>query len=255
MKTRGKYSSQRVPRSSRHRETQSPPNKNSQRSHRQRAKRVTFRLESIYGSPRHGNKYDPIDELIFIILSQMTTQPSFDRVFTRLKKETESWDRVIKMPLSILKELIADAGLSNQKGSRIKTILERIKQDFGEISLAGLHNLCDKEVVVYLTSLPGVGIKTAKCVMMYSLGRQVLPVDTHVERVAKRLGLLNTLTPISQIHSELESVVPHTLRYAFHVNALSHGRQVCRAIRPKCPVCQLRRMCQYLKAKTYIKPD
>jgi endonuclease III len=210
---------------------------------RRRAKRATDLLERRYGSPRHGNKDDPLDELVYIILSQMTTGPSYGRVYRRLREACPVWEDAAKMPLPRLKALIKDAGLSHQKAPRLKAILERIQQDFGRMSLEGLAEMTDVEAESYLTSLPGVGTKTAKCVLMYSLGRQVLPIDTHVFRVGVRLGLLDEQTPATRAHSALEAVVSPQDRYSFHVNALAHGRQTCLARFPRCDVCPTRRLC------------
>lgn len=212
---------------------------------RRKATRVALRLHEIYGSPRHGNKDDPLDELIFIILSQMTTHQSFNRVYDRLQATAGAWEGVLRMPLHRLESSIKDAGLSHQKGPRIKAILKKVQRDFGRLSLDSLGKLDDGALERYLLGLPGVGVKTAKCVMMYSLGRSVLPVDTQVWRVARRLGLVKPETPRSAVHDRLESVVPPGHRYSFHVNSLSHGRQVCRPSRPRCRRCRLIRMCAY----------
>lgn len=212
---------------------------------RRRAHRAASLLAGAYGSPRHGNKGDPLDELVFIVLSQMTTAPSFGRVYDRLKAATGGWARVRRMPLRRLKSLIKDAGLSHQKAPRIKAILKKLEADFGRPSLGPLRRMDDAAAERYLTALPGVGVKTAKCVMMYSLGREVLPVDTHVWRVARRLGLVGGAVPYLRVHGALEVVVAPGDRYAFHVNALSHGRAVCTALRPKCRACPLRALCPF----------
>jgi endonuclease III len=217
------------------------------RALRRKAHRITTILHQTYGSPDHNNKTDPLDELIFIILSLMTTHPSFNRVYDHLKEEVGSWENLLRMPLRRIKSLIKDAGLSHQKGPRIKAILKKAKADFGEVSLSALHQMSDAEAEEYLTSLPGVGLKAAKCVMMYSLGRKVLPVDTHVWRVARRLGLVDKHIPYPKIHNALEKVVPPEDRYSFHVNALTLGREVCLSLRPKCPICPVKRLCSFYK--------
>jgi len=180
---------------------------------------------------------------VFIILSQMTTHQSFNRVFDRLKRAYPSWEAVLAYPRERLQKLIADAGLSAHKAPRIYAILERIRADFRKVSLAPLHSFSDLEAERYLCSLPGVGEKTAKCVLMFSLGRAVLPVDTHVWRLGRRLGLIDSTVSLARAHQLLERVVPVADRYTLHVNALDHGRQVCRALRPRCPVCVLRSRC------------
>lgn len=212
---------------------------------RRRAHRAALLLAQRYGSPRHGNKADPLDELVFIVLSQMTTAPSFGRVYERLKAASGGWAHVRRMPLRRLKSLIKGAGLSHQKAPRIKAILSKVAADFGRPSLGPLRRMDDAAVERYLTALPGVGVKTAKCVMMYSLGREVLPVDTHVWRVARRLGLVGGAVPYPRVHGALEAVVAPADRYAFHVNAVSHGRTVCTALRPKCRTCPLRQICPF----------
>lgn len=146
------------------------------------------------------------------------------------------------MPVSDFQALIKDAGLSGQKAPRIRAILSTLKQDFGSISLDHLTELDDNSAQEYLLSLPGVGTKTAKCVLMYSLGRSALPVDTHVWRVSRRLGLTDEDSP-GRIHEALEDVVPPDLRYSFHVNSVAHGRQTCLALHPRCGSCVLKRMC------------
>ena len=189
-----------------------------------------------------NNKDDPLDELIFIILSQMTTSPSYERVYDRLKAAMPDWRSLTETSVADLTSLIADAGLSGQRALRLKQIADRLVDDFGEVSLAEVAHSDDDAAQQYLTSLPGVGAKTAKCVMMYSLGRQVLPVDTHTARVATRLGLVSTGSAAA-IDRDLSGVVPPALRFDFHVNAVAHGRTVCRAIRPRCDDCVLSLLC------------
>lgn len=208
-----------------------------------KARRVTGALERRYASPRHGNKDDPVDELVYIILSQMTTHPSYDRVYQKLKDECPEWERALEMRASDFQTLIKEAGLSGQKAPRIRAILSTLQLDFGSISLDHLEALDDGAAEEYLVSLPGVGEKTAKCILMYSMGRSVLPVDTHVRRVARRLGLTDEVSP-TRVHSALADIVPPELRYSFHVNSVAHGRQTCLALHPRCDSCAVRRMCE-----------
>lgn len=189
-----------------------------------------------------NNKDDPLDELVFIMLSQMTTGPSYERVYDRLKAAMPHWRSLTETPLADLTSLIADAGLAGQRAVRLKQIADRLVHDFGEVSLTALTPSDDDAAQRYLTSLPGVGVKTAKCVMMYSLGRQVLPVDTHTARVATRLGLVST-GGAAAVDRDLSVVVPPSLRFDFHVNAVAHGRAVCRAVTPRCDDCALSSLC------------
>jgi endonuclease III len=210
-----------------------------------RAKRASTLLHKEYGSPRHGNKKDPVDELIFIILSLMTTHHSFNRVYNNLKASVPNWDALLTIRLNVLRKLIKEGGLSDQKARRIIQIVKRIHKDFGKVTLSPLRKMADTEIESYLTALPGVGLKTAKCIMMYSLGRKVLPVDTHVWRVAVRLELIDRKATYPLVHQLLEEVVLPDDRYSFHVNSISHGRLTCLALRPKCSLCCLKRICPY----------
>ncbi len=200
-------------------------------------------LHARYGSPRHGNKEDPVDEVVFIILSQMTTHHSFNRVFDRLKEAVPRWDPLLGMPIDRLRALIADAGLSGQKAPRIKGAMRRLKADFEAVTLDPLRDMDDADAEAYLTTLPGIGQKSARCVLMYSLGRAVLPADTHVWRISRRLALVDADIAYPQLHGFLHHVVRPADRYRFHVNALPLGRQVCIAKTPRCRTCPLKVVC------------
>jgi len=203
-------------------------------------------LHEAYGSPRHDNKDDPLDELVFIVLSQMTTRQSYGRVYDRLKATYPSWEALLGLPLDEIKEAIKDAGLINQKAPRIKAILSKLKEDFGRVTLEPLRGMTDEEAERYLTALPGVGLKTAKCVLaLSSLRRQVLPVDTHVWRVSRRLELVGGGLPYARVHGALEEVIPPEDRYSYHVNNLTHGKLTCIALRPRCHRCPLNGFCPY----------
>lgn len=174
----------------------------------------------------------------------MTTGPSYERVFDHLKQSI-TWDMIPEIALSDLSALISQAGLVGQKAPRIREIAIRLRQDFGQVSLQSLADAQDDAALGYLTSLPGVGVKTAKCVMMYSLGRDVLPVDTHTARLAFRLGLISKLAADASVDREIEAVVAPKFRYDFHVNAVAHGRALCRARYPRCPDCPILGICPW----------
>ena len=206
------------------------------------ARQVTGLLKAKYSSPRLNNKDDPLDELFFILLSQMTTGPSYERVFDRLKAAVPDWGRLLTIELSSLVALIADAGLSNQKAPRMVAIAQALAGRYGEVTLDPLRQMSDADAEMSLTSLPGVGVKSAKCVLMYSLGRAVLPVDTHVARVSRRLRLVDP-RPSRSFAAALEAAVPPDCRYDYHVNGLQHGRELCRPFRPKCHDCPVQSLC------------
>lgn len=221
---------------------------------RKKVRKIVETLHKEYKSPNHNNKKDPLDELIFILLSLMTTGPSYSRVYERLKAEFPNWSMLLDLKPKQLALKIKDAGLSHQKAPRIIEILRKIEKEFGEVSLNSLRDLTDRQVEEFLTSLPGVGVKAAKCVMMYSLGRKVLPVDTHVDRVSRRLGLISVQLPITHVHEALEKIVDPDDRYRYHVNVLSLGQQVCFAKKPKCKACVLQKICLYRKEE-YMETD
>ena len=153
-----------------------------------RVREIERRLKKAHGQPRHFNPADPLDDLIFLVLSRMTQEIKYVRTYSRLRGSLSTWYEVRDAPPDELEALIHEAGLAPTKAVQIQAILADIEAREGALSLHRLRSMADGEVERYLTSLPGVARKTALCVMLYALGRQVLPVDTHVWRVAQRLG-------------------------------------------------------------------
>lgn len=216
-------------------------------------------LESAYGIPDRnppplGNKEDPLEELIFIILTLKTNEANFQRVYDDLKHAFPTWESVLNADLRELKEAIKTGGLSNQKAPRIKTILQSIWQEIGQLNLDFLKNLPDSAVEEYLDSLPGIGKKAARCVMAYSLGREAFPVDTHTFRVSRRLGFISADISAKRAMDILQDMVPKELRYDLHVNMVIHGRLVCTSQNPKCPSCVLNNICASYQAGMFIEP-
>lgn len=205
---------------------------------------VCAELERTYGNPRHGNKANPLDELVYIILSTRTRDESFRDTFGQVKRAFPSWSCLTAKDLPRLERLLVPAGLGRLKARQIVAILDRLRAAFGRPTLAPLRRMTDQEAEAFLTALPGVAAKIAKCVLMYSLGREVLPVDVHVHRVAGRLGLRVKKRPDTS-QDLIEAAVPPELRYGFHVNAVAHGRAVCLPQRPRCNRCALVRWCNY----------
>lgn len=209
-----------------------------------RVRRIVAALERAYGSPRHGNPRNPLDDLVYIILSTRTRDPSFGRTFRRLKGSFPSWNAVRRFDARRMERVLEPGGLGKLKTRQILAIITRLKRDFGRATLAPLGKMPDSEAEQFLTSLPGVGPKIAKCVLMYTLGRQVLPVDVHVHRIATRVGFRTKRRPDTS-QELIEGAVPPELRYSFHVNAISHGRSVCLSRRPLCRMCQISRWCEF----------
>ena len=200
-------------------------------------------LEQEYGPGKWQPDRDPIDVLIGTILSQNTSDANSGRAFASLKASFDNWEAVASAPAEHIAGVIKSGGLSQIKAVRIKLVLEQIEKEQGRISLDSLKRKSMTEAEAYLMRLPGVGHKTARCVLLFSLGKPSLPVDTHVFRVAKRLGLIDSKVSIEKAHSLLQEQTPPSKVYQFHIHMIEHGRRICRARQPSCDRCILRGSC------------
>jgi endonuclease III len=165
------------------------------------------------------------------------------RAFSALRDRYPTWESLASARTRDLARVIRQGGLSNVKAPRILAVLREIREREGHFDLSWMEGASDREVTEYLTSLPGVGPKTAACVLAFSLGRPALPVDTHVHRVAGRLGLVPHRASAAQAHALLEAAVPSRLRVSMHVGLIRHGREICKAGRPLCEACPLQDLC------------
>ena len=206
--------------------------------------KVVRALKRRYGDPRHGNPRRPLDDLIFIVLSTRTRESSFSSTFRNLKRSFPKWDSVLPGERRKIERILTPGGLSKLKTRQIIEIMSQLRDRFGRATLAPLSKMTSKDAETFLTALPGVGPKIAKCVLMYTLGGQVLPVDVHVHRLATRLGLPTKKRPDTS-QELIEHAIPAKLRYSFHVNAIAHGRTLCVAQRPRCSECPISKWCQY----------
>jgi len=186
-----------------------------------------------------------IDELVATVLSQHTSDLNSGRAFAQLKAKFPDWDQVLDAPAEQVADAIRSGGIADQKARRIQQILAAIRDREGRVDLSCLHDLGDEAVEEYLTSLPGVGPKTAACVLVFSMGRAAFPVDTHVHRIAARLGWIPPGASAEQAHRILGPAVPAAIRYDLHLALIEHGRAVCKAQHPRCEGCVLRRECPY----------
>ena len=186
-----------------------------------------------------------LDELVATVLSQHTSDINSERAFAQLKDRFPSWERVAAAPAGQVADAIRCGGIADQKARRIQQILAAVSEREGRIDLGRLHDLDDAAAQAYLESLPGVGPKTAACVLTFAMGRAAFPVDTHVHRVATRLGWLPAKTAADRAHRLLGPMVPADIRYDLHVAMIGHGRAVCRAQRPRCEGCVLHDLCSY----------
>lgn len=206
------------------------------------------RLIEHYGHhawPARGGRYDPISELIFTVLSQHTSDVNAGRAMEKLLDTFGSWETVRDGDVQSIALAIQGGGLARVKAPRIKAILEQITQERGSLDLSFLVPWDLLQARAWLRSLPGVGPKTAACVLAFALNKPALPVDTHVHRVATRLGIIPPKTSAEKAHDLLEDMVPPEDRYDFHVNMIAHGRQVCKAPHPLFDRCFLRDICAY----------
>ncbi len=205
---------------------------------------VCQELEIQYGQPRLDNPDFPVDDLVFIIISNKTTPQTAKRAYYAVRDRFASWQDVLLEPAAELREVIRSAGLADIKTSQIYGALTKIASDFGACSLQSLERISTEQQLAYLITLPGVSGKVARCIMLYTLGAQVLPVDSHVHRIARRLGW-TARKRADQSHEELETLVPETRRFAFHVDCILHGRAMCRPREPWCEKCCISQYCKY----------
>ena len=211
---------------------------------RKRAKHLTpaeivARLSSLYGEPVWRPHGDPMSELVLTILSQNTSDANSGRAFMRLRWRFGTWEELLAAdPDEIVPEIQA-GGLARIKAPRIKAALEAVHERRGSLDLKFLRDLPLEEAKAWLRELNGVGPKTAACVLMFALGRPALPVDTHVHRVAQRLGLVPAKAGATEAHDILEAMLKPEEVYPFHISLIKHGRRLCRAQRPLCERCPL----------------
>lgn len=206
---------------------------------------VQRRLLEAYGEPAWRPPLDPVAELVSTILSQNTNDVNRDVAFDRLRARLPTWEQVRDADADVVIEAIRPAGLANQKGPRIQEALRFITREQGKLSLDFLAGWPVEDAKSWLTSIKGVGPKTAAIVLLFSLGRPAFPVDTHVHRVTKRLGLIGARTSREKAHDELEHLVAPEDYYAFHLNLIQHGRQVCSSRKPRCATCTMQDLCDY----------
>jgi len=204
---------------------------------------IINKIDDEYGKRVWREHRDPVSELILTILSQHTSDVNSRRAFDKLASDFKTWDDVQNADPDEIAKSIWNAGLARVKAPRIKAILQMIAQRRGSLDLSFLAELPMDEAKLWLQQLPGVGPKTAGCVLLFSIGLPALPVDTHVHRVAKRLGLIDAKTSADKAHQILEPMIPPQQIYSFHINMIEHGRQVCAAQNPRCDGCVLEADC------------
>ena len=207
---------------------------------------IAARLRAHYGPIRRRPGGDLLDILIGTILSQNTSDLNRDRAYAELRRRFPRWEDVLSAPVEEVERAIQGAGLYRQRARRIKQVLARLAEERGELSLEFLRKLSDEEAERWLLSLPGVGKKTAYIVLLFGLGRPFFPVDTHIARVTRRLGLLGER---EEPHAALAPIVPEGKELELHLHLIRLGREVCRPRRPRCQVCPLADLCHHVLSK------
>jgi len=214
-------------------------------------RRIRDRLREVYGVPLMQPHGDPLAELVLTVLSQSTNDRNRDVAYLRLRERFPTWEQVRDAPLADVEEAIRPGGISKVKSARIQAILLAISaggvpepdHSRHDLSLDWLADAPLAQARDHLTALPGVGRKTAACVLLFAYGRRDVPVDTHVSRVGTRLGLLQAGAPFEALHDQMLALTPPGEELELHVNLLRHGRRTCHARSPACSECALARMC------------
>jgi endonuclease-3 len=214
---------------------------------RRRVLALRDRLRLLYGRPSAPPHRQPLDELILTVLSQSTNDRNRDVAFLRLRTRFPSWTAVREAPLEEVEEAIRPGGISKVKSARIQAILRELPDPPSLDHLAELDVAAARDELV---ALPGVGRKTAACVLLFSYGMPDIPVDTHVSRVGTRLALFRPGAPFEELHDDMLALTPRGQELEFHVNLLRHGRRTCHAQRPSCPECALNRMCPWARSSS-----
>uniref|UniRef100_A0A832CVH0 Endonuclease III n=1 Tax=Ignavibacterium album TaxID=591197 RepID=A0A832CVH0_9BACT len=198
-----------------------------------------------FGIPERSKKLpDPLDIIIGTILSQNTNDKNSYKAFLNLKNSVKVWDDVLNMKPSQIEKLIKVAGLGKQKSQAIINLLKNLKKDNGRISLNHIKKKKDDEIIDELTSHKGIGVKTASCVLLFALDRNICPVDTHVHRILNRIGLVKTTSPEKTFYA-IKNFIPEKSAHSFHTNLLRLGREYCTPTNPKCYDCPIESKCNY----------
>lgn len=205
-------------------------------------------LKERYRDFPHHNRKNPLEELLFILCSVQTQESNYRKTFAALRRAFPRFDDLVSASARAIARPLKPGGLSPTKSKAIRKICANIQARFGKVTLAALQRMNNEECEVFLTSLPGVGTKVARCVMMYSLGREVFPVDTHCWRICRRLGWIRSTSRDGACSrrdmDRLQTKIPVKLRFSLHVNLISLGREFCTDGNPRCSECPLAPMCK-----------
>lgn len=202
-------------------------------------------LERAYGVPHNERASDPLDMLIAIILSQATSDTNSHRTFAALKKRFPTWDKALRARTETIADTIRAGGLANQKAAVIKGVLRQLKDEHGTLELNFLHDFDAKDAAAYLLQFRGIGPKTIACTLLFACRKDVFPLDTHIFRILRRVGLIPQKCTDARAHQIMDAVVPRGKFYSLHVNLVRHGRTLCRPRDPLCEKCPIVEYCDY----------
>jgi endonuclease-3 len=208
-----------------------------------RLRQIARRLRRAYGLPPPPRRLPPLDELVLTILSQNTNDTNRDRAYADLRAKLPAWEDVAAAPLPVIERAIRSGGLAPTKAPRIRAVLRALRDQGIALDDRALRRIRHDRLFDLLVALPGVGPKTAACVLLFSLDRPYFPVDTHVHRVAVRLGLVAPRSTAVQTQAQLQGALAPADMYEVHMNLIRHGRHVCVALRPVCSQCVLNDLC------------
>ena len=201
-------------------------------------------LKKKFGTPQRSKPPNPVDLLIATILSQNTNDKNSYKAFQNLKQKYSGWKDVAELRTSQIEKLIKIAGLGKQKSKAIKNLLVSLIKERGKVSLDHLINMKDEEILNELIKFPGIGVKTASCVLLFSVRRNVCPVDTHVHRTLNRIGIVKTSSPDKTFYF-INKSLPDTVAHSFHTNLIRLGREICKPANPNCKVCPVLSICKF----------
>jgi endonuclease III len=219
-------------------------NKNSARI-KEKINKINKLLIAYFGIPARPKKLpNPVDTLIATILSQNTNDRNSYQAYRNLKKKYGTLDELANSPRSEIEKVIRVAGLGRQKSASIKNFLTKLKKKNGRLNLQYIKKMRDDDILNELTSIKGIGVKTASCVLLFSLDRNVCPVDTHVHRTLNRIGIVKTTSP-EKTFIQINKYMPDGIAHQFHTNLINLGREICKPSNPKCSICPLLKECKF----------
>lgn len=212
-------------------------------------------LKSVYGVPECEQGLDPLDVLILTILSQSTTNVNSDRAFENLKERFPTWEQARRARVTSIEAAIRSGGLARQKSVRIKRLLNEIYESRGSLDLSFLSSAPLEEAMQFLANFKGVGPKTVACTLLFACNRPIFPIDTHIFRIARRVGLIPQKCSDEEAHRLMTAMIPDGRFYEVHINMIRHGRKVCRPQQPLCEQCCLVDYCSYYENQSHLGKD